>query len=764
VNFDEIPKKVLSAISSSTRVKILQLLSRQSPLPFTQIMQMMNLEPTTDAGRFGYHLRELKTSNLIKGDESGYNLTELGKKIVEFIWGLIDYSRSEIIKEIPVRTSEYAIDQFDRKRITESLIREAGVPNDLAEEIAKETEEQLMNAEVKYLTAPLIREVVNSILVLKGHEQYRHKLTRLGLPPFEILRILKDSNTHPINSNPETVQKLVSDAIFEQNLLLNILPMDIADAHLRGDISIPNANFFILRPNSIQHDLRPFFAEGFIADKDSLAVSLNPPKNFNQALMLTAKLIEFSQIHTSGTQSFDFFNIFLAPFIKNLSREQIKENLFLFFKELGSTYIGPGGQLPYSTLNLEYGIPKFLINTPIVGNTIGCYGDYLDESLKLLDVILDVLIEGDHHGKPFFYPHQIFKIRKKALTDPEIESLLLKTHELVIKWGTPFLANLTLDWQTSNVNYTGVFDRLDCSWKDDYELDTLRTGNLDSVFINLPRIAYESKQNDDTFLEKLEERIQIAISALTIKRNQLYMRLFEDRILPLLTYPIKGENYFRLECSTNAISYVGLPDAIELHTDSKISTKTGLKFAQTIIKNLQELLIKKTENTGVRWVLRQPFSHNWVERFLQLDNKRFNPKKETKIFKPFNFYNTSNINTDLPLTLPEKLKLESAFHKHLTGGHLMVLPLLESLDSIESVLDLTKKICRESIGLLTYAYNLTYCIQCGKTFKGTPKRCPICNTTQNISYFNKIMGPYQSYEEFSKSERIEVRNRQKFSL
>jgi anaerobic ribonucleoside-triphosphate reductase len=293
MNFDELPKKILSAISSSVRVKILQLLSRQSPLPFTQIMQMMNLEPSSDAGRFGYHLRELKNSNLIRGDESGYNLTDLGKKIVEFVWGLIDYSRSEIIKEIPVRTSEYAIDQFDRKKITESLIREAGVPNDLAEEIAKETEEQLMSAEVKYLTAPLIREVVNSILVLKGHEQYRHKLTRLGLPPFEILRILKDSEIHPFNSNPETIQKLVSDAIFEQNLLLNILPMEIADAHLRGDISIPNANFFILRPNSIQHDLRPFLAEGFIADKDSLAVSLNPPKNFNQALMLTAKIIEF---------------------------------------------------------------------------------------------------------------------------------------------------------------------------------------------------------------------------------------------------------------------------------------------------------------------------------------------------------------------------------------------------------------------------------------------------------------------------------------
>ena len=378
-----LPKKVLSALSSSIRVNILKLLSRQSPLTFTQIMQSMDLEPTTDAGRFGYHLRELKNSDLIKGDESGYNLTELGEKVVGFVWSLIDYSRSEIIKEIPVRTSEYAIEHFDRNKITDALIREAKVPSDLAEEIAKETEEALMNAKVKYLTAPLIREVVNSILVLKGHEQYRHNLTRLGLPPFEISRIIKTPTIRPSNSNPKTIEKLLSDAVFEQYLLLNVLSHNIADVYLRGDISISNANSFIMSPNSIQHDLKPFLSEGFASPKDSLAVSLHPPKSLSQALMLSAKLMEFSQIHCSGMQSIDFFNILLAPYIKNLSPKEIKDALLMFFLELGSTYVGPGGSLPFSTLNLEFEIPKHLANSPIPGSNGGTYGDYLDESRKL---------------------------------------------------------------------------------------------------------------------------------------------------------------------------------------------------------------------------------------------------------------------------------------------------------------------------------------------------------------------------------------------
>ncbi|NVM29181.1 MAG: helix-turn-helix domain-containing protein [Candidatus Helarchaeota archaeon] len=759
-----VPKKVLSALSSSIRVDILKLLSRQSPLTFTQIMQTMNLDPTSDAGRFGYHLRELKNSNLIKGDESGYSLTELGEKVIEFVWTLIDYSRTEIVKEIPVRTSEYAIEHFDRSKISESLIREAKVPADLAEEIAKEAEEQLMNAKVNYLTAPLIREVVNGILVLKGHEQYRHNLTRLGLPPFEIGRLIKDPKIRPLNFNPETVQKLISDAVLEQYLLLNILSRNVADAHLSGDISILNANYFIIRPSSIQHDLRPFLSKGFIAPKDSLASSLNPPKSFHQALMLSAKILEFSQIHYSGMQSIDFFNIFLAPYIKNLSKAEIKEDLLLFFQELGSTYIGPGGNIPYSTINLEFEIPKFLETTTVAAPHNGIYGDYHNEARNLLENILELLSEGAPDGKPFFNPHQVFKIRESTFTDSEIETLFHQLNEVVMKWGTPILANLTPEWQTENANYTGQLDRLDSSWKEDIELDTLRTGNLDCVYINLPRIAYESKQNDEKFFEILNEKVELVTSALIKKRNQIHARIFEDRLLPLLSYPINGENYFRLEHATNAISFIGLPETTEIHTNSKTSTKVGLKFALKIIQTLRDALTKNTESTGFRWALRQPFSQFWIERLIQLDNKRFHQNKKPASKKQFNYYNSGNINSDLTLDLSEKINLEANFQQLLGGGHLMVIPLSESSNSVESLAKLTTKTCKSSIGLFTYAHDLIFCDQCRTTIKGTQKRCPTCNSTQTLSYFNKIINQYRPYATLSKSEQFEIEHRHKFSI
>jgi len=60
------------------------------------------------------------------------------------------------------------------------------MPPDQAQRMAKEAEKLLQKSKIKYLTSPLIREVVNAILIEKGQEEYRHKLTRLGMPVHEV--------------------------------------------------------------------------------------------------------------------------------------------------------------------------------------------------------------------------------------------------------------------------------------------------------------------------------------------------------------------------------------------------------------------------------------------------------------------------------------------------------------------------------------------------------------------------------------------------
>ncbi|MCK5592910.1 helix-turn-helix domain-containing protein, partial [Candidatus Bathyarchaeota archaeon] len=176
--------RVLKAVASSIRLKVLNLLLNRGPLSYTEIMKILRLNPTRDAGRFAYHLKYLLKADLIEPDAEAkkYRLTDLGRTIIDVTEDI--EKRFFKRKKMLVRTSRLAMEEFDRNKIIDSLAREANVPIDLAQKIARETEGRLSEFKTKYLTAPLIREFVNAVLVEKGLAEYRHKLTRLGLPVY----------------------------------------------------------------------------------------------------------------------------------------------------------------------------------------------------------------------------------------------------------------------------------------------------------------------------------------------------------------------------------------------------------------------------------------------------------------------------------------------------------------------------------------------------------------------------------------------------
>ena len=158
-------------------------------------------------------------------------------------------------------------------KIANSLIKEAKVPAELAQKAAKETEKRLVKSKTKYLTASLIREVVNGILVEKGYEDYRNKLTRVGMPIHEVTALI-ESKDSSIDSNA-TISK-AGQTVLGEYTLLNIFPRDIADAHLSGAIHVDGLGTWILKPNEVIHDQRYFFQHGVKLD-NPLQVAMEAP-------------------------------------------------------------------------------------------------------------------------------------------------------------------------------------------------------------------------------------------------------------------------------------------------------------------------------------------------------------------------------------------------------------------------------------------------------------------------------------------------------
>jgi len=149
-----------------------------------------------------------------------------------------------------VRTSKNLIEDFDRKRIVASLVEETGIPEEIAEVISKEAENDIRKMNLSFVSAPLLREIVNVKLLEKGYENERAKYTRLGLP------IHDAHKTISTEKNPEEVKKKMAENIIREYSLLRLIPLHIGDAQMKGEVHIHGLEYFPLKIESRREEMK----------------------------------------------------------------------------------------------------------------------------------------------------------------------------------------------------------------------------------------------------------------------------------------------------------------------------------------------------------------------------------------------------------------------------------------------------------------------------------------------------------------------------
>jgi ribonucleoside-triphosphate reductase len=727
--------KVLKAVSSPLRLQFLNLLFDKGALSYTELMTCLKMNPNRDAGRFAYHLKFLLKADLLEVDVDAkkYFLTDLGKMVLD-VDDCVE-KKAFTPKVMLVRTSHFTLEEFDQNKIANSLIKEAKVPPELAQRAAKEAEKRLFKSKTKYITAALIREVVNGILIEKGFEDYRHKLTRVGMPVHEVTAYIE---TKDYSLDASNLLTRAGQNVLGEYTLLNVFPRDIADAHLSGSININDLGTWILKPNEVFHDMRFFFQNGLKLD-DITQVFFEPPKNFESALTIAFNVLLHSNREVNHQQIFSCFNIFLAPYIVDVDEATIKNALHLFILNIN--------QHVQATLEIDFSVPKALATKTAVKpkdpqqqqQHTSKYGDYEKQVRLLADLLLQVYSEIAT-VKPLMNPYLVIKVNSEILNDENNKDLLLKAHTLAAHHGTLYFASASTKGDLSVFSSSGI--KLAPDLTSDWETDTLRTGCLGNVTINLPRIVQESTGDKNKFFDLLKERYELAVRALAIKYNVL--KQFGKNSLPFLLKSPYGDAYFRLENCSRIINLAGLLEAVEMFTTKNIHEPQSQIFIDETIQNITNFRHKINRKHGKRLYNAILCCTEASERLAQLDIEKYGVAKVkfsgTRDKPYFTTSKRLNLKTNPIAIAAENLTLTQKLSELSSGSPLSII----ELDMLEvsplDLLDLTRKlvISRQPLEFFTYHRVTTYCYNCAKSWFGTLHKCPICGSINTLGTFDKF--------------------------
>ena len=677
-------------------------------------------------------------------------------------------------RKLIVRTSKTLLEGFDAAKIADSLVREAELERKTADMIAGEVEEELSRLKLDYITAPLIREIANVKLLEHGMEKERAKYTRLGMPVYDVANLVGFGSKENANLqyNPETVHKLMADQISKEYALISLLPLNLADAHMAGEIHIHDLDYFI-RPFCFSHDIRFFLKNGFKADGVGNHTAIaGPARRPEVAFLHAAKVLAASQTNCAGGQGFSYFNTFLAPYVTGLDYKKVKQLAQMFIYELSQMYVARGGQVVFSSIDTDMTVPKQFMDVPAVqiGGVVQdsvTYANYEDEVKTLFNALVDVYYEGDYIGKPFNFPKFELQTYPEDIRKGCHEEELLKVSALAAKFGTPYyIVNQPYMPEFACYQCCSFLMPLDKSKTDeDVTNGTIRGGGLQVVTINLPQIAYSANGDDAKFLEILDERMGKARGVLLLKRDIIKKNL-KNNLLPFMSQKIndKGEMYLEPDKQSYIIGLLGMNEMVKAHTGQELhESDEAWRFALKVMRHMKDKVAEYRGETGLNFSLARTPAESCSYRLAQIDLRKYKDKAVTN-GKGDNAYYTNSFHVrpsaDIPLW--KRLTVEGAFHPLTDGGAMSHVFLSEANPTAEGIYELTKKIAtKTAIQYYSYTKDLSVCLDCDFTAGGLMYKCPKCGS-EKIDWWSRITGYYQNVSGWNKGKLAELSHRRRY--
>ena len=692
-----------------------------------------------------------------------------------------------------LRKRDGRIEKFDLSKIAYAIFkafRATGKPN---REIAQQIAKKVLN-KISFNTSPdveYIQDIVEKTLfeenhfeVLKSYILYReqHQKLRNTKELFSNLELVDDYinlNDWRVKESANSSYSLqglnqhISTIISSQYWLDRIYPKEIANLHRNGNLHIHDLGS--LSVYCVGWDIEDLLMSGFrgVAGKTESA----PAKHFSTALGQIVNFFYTMQGEAAGAQAFSNFDTYLAPFIRydNLSYPEVKQALqgFLFNINVPTRV---GFQTPFTNVTMDLKVPDFMKEQPvIIGGRLQdvSYGDFQKELDIFNNAFAEVMAEGDANGSVFSFPIPTYNITSDFdWNNPNYE----KIWEITSKYGIPYFSNfVNSDLSPDDVRSMCCRLRLD---KRELQKrggglfgSNPLTGSVGVVTINLPKLAYESKTEDELF-QRLAKFMESAKDSLEIKRkiieNYTERGLFPYSKFYLRHLRKKNGCYWKNHFST--IGIIGMNECCLNFLGCDIVERKGYDFAIKIMDFMKAKLSDFQEETGNLYNLEATPAEGASYRLARIDKMQYpdiivaNEKNVKQGAEPY-YTNSSQLPVNYTEDLFEALRLQDGLQTKYTGGTVFHTFVGEKQMPNDSVKQLIKKICSNfRLPYITLTPSFSICPLHGYIY-GDHNICPKCKAQgkeTKCTVFSRIVGYLRPVSQWNEGKQAEYSNRKLF--
>lgn len=616
-----------------------------------------------------------------------------------------------------------------------------------------------------------IQDIVEMVLMKQGHHEIaksyilyreRHKDIReakkVGL---NLERLIKDyindvdwkirENSNEGVMSFSGLNARVSGEVLSSFALNQLYSVKVKDAHVKGDFHIHDLSYPIVgycAGWSIENLLRKGF--GHVPNQ----VHSFPAKHLETATLHMVNFIGTMQGEFAGAQAFSSVDTFLAPFVREdrLDYERVKQDLqkLIFGLNVPSRW---GWQTPFSNLTFDWTVPEDLKNKPAV---IGgeeqdtTYGDYQEEMDMINRAFLELMVEGDMHGRVFTFPIPTYNLTKDFDWDSPNANLLF---EVTAKYGIPYFQNYIgthLDpgdiramCCRLNLDQRELLNRPGNIWGPGDS-----TGSIGVVTINLNRIGYKSSTPEE-FFTQLKNLMVLAKESLETKREVVNTMLNKGLIPYTLVYLGHFDNHF------STIGICGMHDACLNFLGKGIGTPEGKAFTIEVLQFMRETIQEFQEETGNLYNLEATPAESTSYRLARLDRENYNRIITSGTEKYPYLTNSSQLNVDATRDVFEAITHQTDIQPLYTGGTIFHAFLPESIDR-ETCKKLVRKISETRLPYFSITPTFSVCPN-HSFIKGEVKQCPECNETTEV--YSRIVGYLRPVATWNDGKQQEFRER-----